>query len=348
MLLRRSALILLLASCSPDSKDSSLFDLTTYTDNGAPDGTLLLTILQEYPAIALIRGDGEILWSLRDDSRPNSNATITRAHLDGDSLTYIYYTPANQATASDDYHLLVDIDVGTKVRSETQLDDLHHDFTILPEGGIAYLSKEWNTISGGQVSGDTIVELMPNGDKNTVWSAWDHLEFDDRVISNGTGNWSHANVLSFNESSNEYSIGLRNLNAIVRIDRATGETLGVFSPDHSTLLGDGQFQVWQHGFQWLSESGLLLFDNGSKDIEDSRAVEFEIDWQDNSVEQVWEHRTSPTSYTFVLGDVRRMSNGDTLIAWGDQGRMDRVTPNGDVVWSLTVDGKLGYFEWIPD
>ncbi|HIA03138.1 MAG TPA: hypothetical protein EYN66_14735 [Myxococcales bacterium] len=327
---------------------SLLIDTTTFVEQGAPSGSLLLTILGNQPTVAMVSGDGEVIWSIIDDSHPNSNAAITHARLQGDVLYYIYYTPESQVTEVDDFHLLVTVDLLTGARHERTLAGFHHDFALLPDGGVGYLANDWRKIHGAFVSGDYISEMDKEGRITVIWSAWDQIPFDAALIKQDTLDWTHANVLDYDSENDEYSIGLRNMNAIVRVDRTTKETIRTFAEPQFTMTGVGQFQVWQHRFRWISPNRLLLFDNGEAERQASRAVEYEINWSENTAQQVWSHYSDPISYTYLLGDVERLASGDTLICWGDQGRIDLVTPDGEVTWTLQVDGKLGYFEWFPN
>jgi hypothetical protein len=48
----------------------------------------------------------------------------------------------------------------------------------------------------------------------------------------------------------------------------------------------------------------------------------------------------PDLYTFVLGDVTRFDDGDTLITWSVLGQIDRVSDSGSVGWTLNTG--IGY------
>lgn len=50
--------------------------------------------------------------------------------------------------------------------------------------------------------------------------------------------------------------------------------------------------------------------------------------------------TDPSIETLFLGDVHRLDDGDTMATWGLGGRIDRVSPSGEVLWK--VNTELGF------
>ena len=56
--------------------------------------------------------------------------------------------------------------------------------------------------------------------------------------------------------------------------------------------------------------------------------------------EVWSYLPDPSVYSFVLGDVARLENGETFIAWSVAGQLDRVDASGASVWR--VNTGVGY------
>jgi hypothetical protein len=196
---------------------------------------------------------------------------------------------------------------------------------------------------------DAVVELLPSGDLLQVWSAWDDFVPDPawtEGLPDADMGWTHANALDYDEASDSYLVGLRNLDAIVAVSRDSGELiwqLGGDDSDYAIAGDDGKLFEQQHQFHKL-DGGVLVFDNGHPDEYESRVVEYTMDGSSGAAAQVWEHRTSPPLYCPVLGDVSRSSDGTTLITWGTAGLLHEVSPQGDLVWSLGLDygAGLGY------
>ena len=109
--------------------------------------------------------------------------------------------------------------------------------------------------------------------------------------------------------------------------------------------------TWQqHGHMseaW--EDRLLLFDNGNhREDQTSRVVEFQVDPDQGTLEEVWSFVHPDGRHISHLGDARRLPGGNTLISWSPEGRVMEVTPDGDIVWEIRVDQKIGRVEFVPD
>jgi outer membrane protein assembly factor BamB len=101
----------------------------------------------------------------------------------------------------------------------------------------------------------------------------------------------------------------------------------------------------------LWEDGALVFDNGDHrpDLR-SRVVEYRLDLQAGTFQQTWEYWHPEGMHIPILGDARRLPDGNKLIAWSSQGRLVEVTPDGDEVWSVQTDvGAIwGRVRWLDD
>ena len=56
--------------------------------------------------------------------------------------------------------------------------------------------------------------------------------------------------------------------------------------------------------------------------------------------QLWSYTTADAR-SFVLGDVQRLPNGNTLVIYSVAGIMQEVSPTGDLVQTLSA-GSFGY------
>lgn len=79
----------------------------------------------------------------------------------------------------------------------------------------------------------------------------------------------------------------------------------------------------------------------------SRALEFEL--MGMSAHKTWEFRPSPDNWSRAVSSARRLANGNSFIGFGmSQGiasstgpiEVYEVTPAGDVVWHLVVEGDV--------
>ena len=60
-----------------------------------------------------------------------------------------------------------------------------------------------------------------------------------------------------------------------------------------------------------------MFDNGNlHTTQVSRACEYKLDQVNKTATLVWQYHNTPEIYTFAMGSVERLPNGNTLIGWG--------------------------------
>ena len=69
-------------------------------------------------------------------------------------------------------------------------------------------------------------------------------------------------------------------------------------------------------------------------------LEYDFDPDAGLAEEIWSYSPTPSIYSFVLGDVARMDDGDTLVTWSASGQIDRVTADGEATWTLNT--PVGY------
>ena len=243
------------------------------------------------------------------------------------------------------------ISVDGSQREEIPVPYIHHDFVELPDGTIAAIAYDIREVGDGVVMGDQLVEVAPDGTSRQVWTAWDHFEVTDSGVTEKDGTWTHANALDYDPVSDTYTVSLRNLSCIVHIDRASGEQLWVLGGDDATieLSADSTSFEEQHQFE-LFDHGILLFDNGDSERGVSMVNEYTIDWQAGVADEIWSYTSDPPVWAYVLGDVFRYDNGDTLVDWASSGMMQRVTPDGEVTWQVNthVGSVFGFVEPLPD
>ncbi len=175
------------------------------------------------------------------------------------------------------------------------------------------------------VVGDVIVEFQPDG--TVVDRIHLHELLDSRRIGYGSlsnfwathykavggkpsRDWSHANSLIYDADTNEIIVSLRHQDCIVKIDRQSRELVWIFgdpmqwrSPWKDELLnakGELQWPYHQHGVHLTPQGTLLMYDNGNyrtlppgvklpASENASRVVEFRIDEEMRTVEQLWEY-----------------------------------------------------------
>ena len=230
----------------------------------------------------------------------------------------------------------------------------HHVFVQLPDGTIAYPAvevREWldpDTQELVPVIGDTIVELSLDGEQRTVFSAWDWkpVQKHDHWTSSFYGDahdWTHANALQYIEARDSYLITFPHLDTFLEIDRETGALVHEISPEGDVIV-DGEFDH-PHDTHW-SDDGLLRLI--SHEDEGTVARAFSIDGDRLQLE--WAYGEGLGITGTVIGQHRRMSNGNVMVNFGGAGLMHEVSPEGELLWSMS--SELGYWlgngQWFSD
>ena len=107
----------------------------------------------------------------------------------------------------------------------------------------------------------------------------------------------------------------------------------------------------------LENGDLMLFDNGNcRPDRHSRAVEYKLDMARKTATLVWSYAADDGfAFRNCCGQVQRLKNGNTLIAWGGLAGNPRddaipvateVTPAGQVVFELRSSiPSLPYRVW---
>ncbi len=315
------------------------------TENVQP-GVTLMNVERWNPAndigyglILAVDDQGQVVWYLRDnflifDVKP----------MDSDTLVYSYINIGFRFVdwTGEETNELISFNTG--------VDTFHHDIIQIPNGNYLTISTELKEISGyppeagkddGEtynVVGDVIVEVTPDGTLVKSWSMFDYLDpkrtregfhdqFWDQNYANigTTKDWTHCNALLYDESDNSIIISCRNQDWLIKIDRDTDDLVWKLGEGGDfTMLGDGEWIYHQHAPEFLPNGNLLIYDNGNGRYSNkenvalySRAVEYNIDEVNMTVEQVWEYLPAETpNYSPFVGDANRLENGNILVVNG--------------------------------
>lgn len=215
---------------------------------------------------------------------------------------------------------------------------LHHDYERLPNGNTLVLLFEevpselaqqvkggFTTDDGpGEMLGDVVKEVTPNGEIVHQWRAWEHLDIEQDAICplEGRGEWTHQNALNVT-SDGDLLVSFRQTSTVGIVDRVSGAFKWKWGPGEISH---------QHHPTHLENGNVLLFDNGPhrRGVSYSRIVEVDP----ATSEIAWEYRGEPpiSFFSYHISGAERLPNGNTLITEGAPGRIFEVTPNGEIVW----------------
>ena len=311
-------------------------DLPELTVSGdGHSGFLAVPLIGAFTGPTVIDAQGNLVWYWPETRE--LEVYRVRPSLDGRSMLYNAASVSGDP-AEDSEIVRVALD-GSEV-SSVPISLLAHDFVEHPDGTLAAIVVEYRDVDGETLRGDQIVEVAPDGTQTVVWSAWDCFDPAETEHGEVDFGWTFANALDYDPVEDVYYLGIRNFSSITRIPRSTFECEWVIGDIGATqgVTGGTPF-MHEHQFQMLDD-GLVIFDNDGLPGMESRAVEYEVDLDAGTVEQVWSYTADPVIYSFVLGDVHRFDGGDTLVTWSTGGQIDRVDPSGELLWRLKTE--LGY------
>jgi len=178
-------------------------------------------------------------------------------------------------------------------------------------------------------------------DEEIVWS-WDadedfrHLEVGEEYLTflgdiytfdpnmpprwGDSTDWVHMNYAQRLGNGNTI-VSLRNLDLVLEI-----------TPSKEVVRTFGALVLkYQHTPVYYPESdSLLIFDNLHNRV-------IEVDW--GTQEIIWEYTDL---HSWANGSCQKLENGNILICDSCQSRVIEVTPDGEVVWELTVPGMQIY------
>lgn len=320
-------------------------DVITATTGTLPVSLGELTVegdgLGRYLAVPLLKGTssdivlvdpaGKVVWRYVDDRGPQ--VFRARVSLDGTGMVYAS-TLVNGLPSEDSALVRVSWDGATV--TVLPVPYLAHDFVELPDGTLVSLAYE--TRDG--VQGNKLVAVAPDGTTTSLWSTWDCF---DPVIDAGDDpehGWTHTNALDYDPVADVFHVGMRNLGTIVEVAR-DGTCNWAFGNVGGNVEIDGPQFVHEHQFERTTD-GLLVFDNDGAPGSESRVLEYTFDPAAGTASLARTISADPPLYSFILGDVHRLDDGDTLVVWGITGVADRITADDQRVGRITTPDQVGF------
>ncbi|MEZ4235323.1 MAG: aryl-sulfate sulfotransferase [Myxococcota bacterium] len=315
-------------------------DLPELTVEGTHDRWTAVPLLRDGEArIVLLDPQGRVTWSYRDPGE----LSVFRALVARDGSGLIYNSVVRGGLPAEDSALIrVSWDGATVERVDVP--NLAHDFVELPDGTLVSLAFQ----DRDGVLGNALLAVDRAGTVTELWNSWDCFDPDADPGDDPAQGWTHANALDYDAERDVFLVGLRNLSTLVAVDRATGTcrwSLGVAGD----LAASGGSFLHEHQFHLLSDR-VLVFDNDGAAGRESRMLEYALDEGAGTAEVVREIHADPPLFSFILGDVHRLPDGDTLVAWGTGAALDRYAPDDTRTFraALPNGNVYGFFQILDD
>ncbi len=354
-----------LAGLPPEFPDLTFSE---YDEDRVQEGGYIITSLiaaSDTSWLAIFDRDGDVVWYL--ETEPGHAVGTVIPSLDGKSLISVYNDLYQVTDISGT--LRVSMDGSEQIVTRNVLG--HHDFAELPDGNIAWLSMEVREV---EVEGEVMsvladtIEEAPEGFDQEVGFTHIFSYFDDyypvyvpcehfyaQLYGLEANDWSHANSLMYNEEDDAFYVLTKNLDALTKVDRQTGEIIWELGGKHNqfTVIG-GEEELWSHGhMSQIWDGGFVIFDNGYHHYEEdnySRVVEYALDEENMTIEKVWEFNDPSSPLILRLGDGMRLRDGNYLTSWTTSGVLQEFTPEGDVVWKAetSLGFQIGRVTWVEN
>lgn len=332
------------APFSLDSQDPPQVTVT-FSNNPSPGKLFLASYNQDPSYMLIIENNGDIYF----DRTTGSQILDFKKHPNG-TLTYFNAGLQKFFQLNDSYKVIDSFACGNGYITDV------HELILLPNNHALLMAYDPQTVDMSQivpggnpaanVIGLIIQELDEN--KNVVfqWRSWDHFEITDATYMDLTAaeiDYVHGNAIDMDTDGN-LLISSRNLDEITKIDRSKGTIIWRMGGNNNefTFTNDTAGFYRQHCIRSLGNGHVILFDNGNFHSPPySRAVEYSLDEVNKTATQVWEYKNNPSIYSFAMGSVQRLPNGNTLIGWGfNATTLSEVTAAGDLILEMKFPTSL--------
>ncbi len=257
------------------------------------------------------------------------------------------------------------ISTKNKIQTRTRTLDAHHDFEELGDGTLAFISHQYATNTWfPNMDEDLVSDVVRTVHEDTEeetderlfsifddsgvepWWICDHMLPSDRVP--GFGEWSHSNSLMWESKGEALYLLVRYWDALLKLERDGSVAWHLGGPENEfAVIGDTVLPKHAHMSEYWP-GGMLVFDNRNHSGLPSRVVEYAIDEETRTIQEVWSFEEPDGKLISFLGDAARLPGGNVLVAWSTEGRLSEISRDGDIVWEVQTEDKLGRIEWLAD
>ena len=267
------------------------------------------------PAFILDK-DGELVWwyFVEDD------VIRTRLSYDGKS---IWIRNTGQTDGSG---IVRRMSLDGLKEDRWELPHTTHDLAVMPDGKVGLI---------GHVPGDCDEILIFDPETEMLKSIFNARQAHGRTSC-------HVNFLAYQAEDDSFTFSDYNDDSFTKISSDGTQIKWILNGMSSTISGTSWSH--QHGIHFITPEHVLVFSNGNG--ADSTVFELMLNLGSMSASEVKSYRANPPLQVANGGDVQRLENGNTMIAWSSKGVLQEVDSSWaivqEIVWPL--GSTISYIE----
>jgi hypothetical protein len=344
-------------------------------DNPAPGNIFVASFMpNDNPQMdyaAIVNDSGRVLWSHQGDSK----LMDFKRQDDG---RFSYYN----SSAGKFYVMDTTLTIRDSFATQGYWTDVH-DIELLPHNHALLLAYDTESkvdlsqyVAGGNTNAMVVGVVIQEIDslKNAIftWRSFDSGRFQledmtlyPNALTRDYVDEVHANSVTLDHDGN-ILLSSRHLDEITKIDRDSipGRIIWRWGgkKNQFTFVNDSVIFSYQHHVRRLPNGNITVFDNGNFHKHSgsySRACEYALDEQTKTATLVWSFDHAKQDTSGFMGDVERLSNGNTFIGWGGNNRLSgdslmvtEVRPDGSIAFEMDMTPayctyRAFRFDWTP-
>lgn len=231
-----------------------------------------------------------------------------------------------------------------------------HDFQISPDGsrvlllGFHFVTRDLRE-HGGSAQAQVINMVIQEqnvftGEVLFEWSALDHIPLTEtqEPLTGDLVDYVHTNALAYDSDGN-LLMTARHTSTVYKINRTSGEVMWRLGGENSDFAfpDPADRPSYLHDARRLPDGRLLLFDNGNTNSPQvSRGAVYALDETAMTADLVEDLQPDPPIFAIFAGSARRTGNGNTLVDYGNTGRMVEFSGDEPV---FTASFPQGFFTY---
>ncbi|MBN1610298.1 MAG: aryl-sulfate sulfotransferase [Polyangiaceae bacterium] len=286
----------------------------------------------------IVDADGDYVWVFAPGGDvPGVKMNYAGTHIWTNSVNIAF---GGGATGNATVHR-VSMDGLTNDNLSSKFTGQNHQLTVLPDETVAFYAY-------GSNGCDDIKEYSPGtGNTKTIVNSCTAI---------GGVSAAHVNDIQYSKDDDTLVFSELDNQVIVKVKRSDGSTVWTLNGGQAAFTGD-TWKGGQHGIHVLGLDKLIFFNNNSTvnmgggaglggDGSGSSAVELALDLSGKKMTKAWSYKASPSIQNDIMGDVQRLPNGNTIVAYSTKGVLHEVSADGTLLqeWSWDLGGQFGYIE----